>query len=107
MVDHSSLESGTPVIGIVVNLLGVCFPLLRLFLLPLLFYLSNLCFLASLFLTTALIFAITIEFAVSRRHGFEILGKFKVVILELIDDGGKCKILFLIWGHRVTLVIFE
>ena len=80
-MDRPSLSIGTPVVGLVVKLFGVCFPVLRIFLPQLVFARSILCFLASLFLNFVLAVAFAVAFPVSRRSGLEILGKFKVVIL--------------------------
>ena len=51
-------------------------------------------------------FTLSFAFVVSGRRGLEVLVKFKVVILELLDDVGKCDGLFLLWVHGVPIVIF-
>ena len=53
-----------------------------------------------MFLTLAL------NSTVAKRRGLEIIGKFKVVFLELLDDRVKCNGLFLLWGHGVPLFVF-
>ena len=105
-VNRPSLVIGTPVIGLVVKLIGAYLPILRLFLLPLSFALSILCLLAILFLTRVLVFTLSLELSIAGRSGIEILGKLKVAILDILDDRGKCDNLFLLWGHGVPLVIF-
>ena len=106
-VDCPRLVSGSPVIFLVVNPLGFCFPALRIFLLPLFFSPSNFCFLASLFLTLALAFTLSPALAVSGRRRLGIIGNLKVVIIELLNDGGNCDDLFLLWVHGFPLVVFE
>ena len=88
-VDFPSMVSGAPVIGLVVDLIGVCFHVLWLFLIPLFFSISILCLLASFFMTLAVAFPLSLASDVSGRRGLEILGKLKIVILELIGGGGK------------------
>ena len=89
-VDCPGLVSVTPVIGLVVNLLGVFSPVLRLFLLPLFCALSVLCSLGNLFLTLDSAFTLSLAFVIYGRRRFEILGNFKVVTVELLENGGKC-----------------
>ena len=79
-MDFPSLVSRAPIIGLVIDLLGVCFSVFSLLLLPLLFYLTILILFESLFRTLYLAFNFPLAVNFSGKQYFEVLGKFEVVI---------------------------
>ena len=64
--------STAPIIYLVVDLLGVLFPVFGLFILPLFFELPILRLFVSLFLTLALAFTFSLSFKFSGRQGLEV-----------------------------------
>ena len=100
-----SLVIREPTVSLVVEFLGVCFPVLGILLLSLLFYLPIMRLLGSMFLTLALAFTFLLEFTFSGRRGHEFLGNFEVVVFHFLNHRGKCNNMFLFWGHLVPLVV--
>ena len=95
-MDCPILVSRAPILCLVVDFLGVCFPAIGIFILPLLFALPIQRLFASLFITLDLDFPFSPSFTVSRSRNLEILGKFEVVVFYFLNHGGKCNNMFLL-----------